>query len=60
MVDDSSLHLHLNFSLYLYFCFYKKIIDILKQGGIGSVITPRYFLESLSGKDLREYIKSNV
>ncbi|HBY3338168.1 TPA: N-6 DNA methylase, partial [Clostridioides difficile] len=44
----------------LYFCFYKKIIDILKQGGIGSVITPRYFLESLSGKDLREYIKSNV
>ena len=44
----------------LYFCFYKKIIDILKQGGVGSVITPRYFLESLSGKDLREYIKSNV
>ncbi|MCC0664442.1 Eco57I restriction-modification methylase domain-containing protein [Clostridioides sp. ZZV15-6597] len=44
----------------LYFCFYKKIIDILKCGGIGSVITPRYFLESLSGKDLRDYIKSNV
>lgn len=44
----------------LYFCFYKKIIDILKSGGTGSVITPRYFLESLSGKDLRDYIKSNV
>lgn len=44
----------------LYFCFYKKIIDILKCGGTGSVITPRYFLESLSGKDLRDYIKSNV
>lgn len=44
----------------LYFCFYQKIIDLLKSGGIGSVITPRYFLESPSGLDVRNYINENV
>lgn len=44
----------------LYFCFYEKIIGILKEGGVSSIITPRYFLESPSAKYLREYIKSNV
>ena len=40
----------------LYFCFYKKIIDNLKDDGVCSIITPRYFLESPSAKDLRTYI----
>ena len=44
----------------LYFCFYKKIIDLLDDGGIASVITPRYFLESPSGIHLRNYITENV
>lgn len=44
----------------LYFCFYQKIIDLLKIDGIGSVITPRYFLESPSGIDIRNYINENV
>ncbi len=43
----------------LYFCFYKKIIDTLKPHGVASIITPRYFLESPSGKDLRNYIENN-
>ena len=44
----------------LYFCFFKKIIDNLKEGGICSIITPRYFLESQSAKDLRHYIDKNT
>ena len=44
----------------LYFCFYKKIIDNLKDDGICSIITPRYFLESPSAKDLRDYINKNI
>ncbi|WP_290459333.1 Eco57I restriction-modification methylase domain-containing protein [Romboutsia ilealis] len=44
----------------LYFCFYKKIIDNLKDDGICSIITPRYFLESSSAKGLRDYINKNI
>ena len=44
----------------LYFCFYKKIISLLKDNGISSIITPRYFLESPSGLHLRNYINENV
>lgn len=44
----------------VYFCFYKKIVDILKDSGKCGVITPRYFLESPSGKHLRDYMKNNV
>ena len=44
----------------LYFCFYKKIIDNLKDYGVCSIITPRYFLESPSAKDLRAYIDKNI
>ena len=44
----------------LYFCFYKKIIDNLKYDGVCSIITPRYFLESPSAKDLRDYIDKNI
>lgn len=44
----------------VYFCFYKKIIDILSEDGICSIITPRYFLESQSGKHLRYFMKENT
>ena len=44
----------------IYFCFYKRIIDLLKEDGIASIITPRYFIESQSGKLLRKYILKNV
>lgn len=44
----------------IYFCFYKRIIDLLKKNGVASIITPRYFLESTSGENLRNYIINNV
>lgn len=44
----------------IYFCFYKKIIESLNEKGISSVITPRYFLESPSGKYLRNYLRYNI
>ena len=44
----------------LYFCFYKKIISLLKDEGVSSIITPRYFMESPSGLHLRNYINKNV
>lgn len=44
----------------IYFCFYKRIIDMLKENGIASIITPRYFLESQSGELLRHYISNNI
>jgi adenine-specific DNA-methyltransferase len=44
----------------LYFCFIKKIMDLLDEGGKSSIVTPRYFLESPSAKDLRNYINENI
>ena len=44
----------------IYFCFYKRIIDLLESKGIASIITPRYFIESPSGSCLRRYIMENV
>lgn len=43
----------------LYFCFYKRILDLLKQDGIAGIITPRYFMQSPSGKYLRRYLVEN-
>jgi adenine-specific DNA-methyltransferase len=43
----------------IYYCFYKRILDTLKEKGISSIITPRYFIESPSGKYLRNYLKEN-
>ena len=43
----------------LYFCFYKKILDLLKIDGMAGIITPRYFMQSPSGKSLREYMTKN-
>ncbi|WP_243238624.1 Eco57I restriction-modification methylase domain-containing protein [Romboutsia sp. 1001713B170207_170306_H8] len=44
----------------LYFCFYKRAIDLLNDNGVMSMITPRYFLESPSGNSLRLFIKDNA
>lgn len=44
----------------LYFCFYQKIVELLNENGVSSIITPRYFLESPSGKQLREYIINSI
>lgn len=43
----------------LYFCFYKRILDLLDQNGIAGIITPRYFMQSPSGKLLRKYLVDN-
>jgi hypothetical protein len=37
-----------------------SIIDNLNENGVCSIITPRYFLESPSAKDLRHYIDDNI
>lgn len=42
------------------YCFFKKSIDVLVEGGKLAFITSRYFLESLSGKDLRRIIRERM
>ena len=44
----------------LYFCFYKRSVDYIKDDGVIAMITPRYFLESISAGDLRNYLKENT
>lgn len=44
----------------LYFCFYKNSLDLLKDDGVIHLITPRYFLESMSAQLLRKYIEKNA
>ena len=44
----------------LYYCFYQKIIELLSEKGMSSIITPRYFLESPSGQYLRNYMIENI
>lgn len=39
------------------YCFFKKGIDLLKEGGQLSFITSRYFMEGPSAEGLRKYIK---
>lgn len=43
----------------LYFCFYKRILGLLNQDGLAGIITPRYFMQSPSGKYLRKYLVDN-
>lgn len=43
----------------MYFCFYKKALDLIHNKGKIGFITPRYFLESPSGKLLRDYLFTN-
>lgn len=39
------------------YCFFKRILDVLKEGGKASIICNRYFMESPTGKTLRTYLK---
>lgn len=39
------------------YCFFKKALDILEVEGKVSFITSRYFLESLSGEELRKVLR---
>ncbi|MGE5631433.1 MAG: Eco57I restriction-modification methylase domain-containing protein [Caulobacteraceae bacterium] len=41
------------------YCFIKRGIDLLKEGGTLSFITSRYFIEGPSAAGLRNYISSN-
>lgn len=43
----------------IYFCFYKKALSLINENGKIGFITPRYFLESPSGKFLRDYLWSS-
>ena len=43
----------------IYFCFYKKALDLINDEGKIGFITPRYFLESPSGELLRNYLLHN-
>ncbi|MEG0250042.1 MAG: N-6 DNA methylase [Peptostreptococcus sp.] len=44
----------------IYYCFFKVAIDYLKEGGVASLIVPRYFLESQSALLVRKFIENNV
>lgn len=44
----------------LYFCFYKNSLDLLKDDGVIYLVTPRYFLESMSAVLLRNYLEENA
>lgn len=44
----------------IYYCFFKIAIDYLKEGGVASLIVPRYFLESQSALLVRKFIEKNV
>ncbi|MDR0880554.1 MAG: N-6 DNA methylase [Clostridioides sp.] len=44
----------------LYYCFFKRIDELLTTQGVSSIIIPRYFLESPSAKNLRKYISRNL
>lgn len=39
------------------YCFFKRILDVLKKNGRASIICNRYFMESPTGKLLRTYLK---
>ena len=41
----------------LSYCFFKKALEDLENGGKLTFITSRYFLESPSGEDLRKVLK---
>lgn len=44
----------------LYYCFFKKTIEYLKEGGRASLIVPRYFLEADSASSVRDYLLENA
>lgn len=44
----------------IYYCFFKRAIDYLKEGGVCSYIVPRYFLESQSALSVRKFLEQNT
>lgn len=44
----------------LSFCFFSRTRDILKEGGVGGIISSRYFMESPTGQALRSYLKNKT
>lgn len=42
------------------FCFFYRILDILKPKGISGIITSRYFMESPTGQQLRIFLKDKT
>lgn len=44
----------------IYYCFFKKAVELLKEGGMCSFIVPRYFLEAQSAMLVRKYIEENT
>lgn len=41
------------------FCFFKRMLDLLKDNGMCGIITSRYFMESPTGRELRKYLRTN-
>ncbi len=44
----------------LSYCFFKRIVEVLKKDGKACIITTRYFMESPTGRELRCYLKNNT
>lgn len=42
------------------YCFFKRISEILRPEGAAGIITSRYFMESPTGTQLRDYLINNV
>ena len=43
----------------LFYCFYQRSLEVVKEKGIIAFISSRYFMESPTGRNLRTYLKSN-
>ncbi|UZQ49346.1 Eco57I restriction-modification methylase domain-containing protein [Clostridium kluyveri] len=44
----------------VYYCFFEKSLKYLEKTGKAAFITPRYFCEACSGKQLREFLSTNT
>ncbi|BAH07847.1 hypothetical protein CKR_2796 [Clostridium kluyveri NBRC 12016] len=44
----------------VYYCFFEKSLKSLEKAGKAAFITPRYFCEACSGKQLREFLSTNT
>lgn len=42
------------------YCFFKRILEILKTDGMAGIISSRYFMESPTGTQLRGYLMKNA
>lgn len=42
------------------YCFFKRILEILKTDGMAGIISSRYFMESPTGTQLRGYLMNNA